>query len=157
MSIVKPRCFNVNNSWLIKNWQFLIQTIVYISGHSCFSLGAVVAATSCTIINLKILLETRFWTWWLILSVVLSLGSYIVLTLSYNAIHYSELIGQFITPDVFYTYIYMFDRRIVINILVTLISVVIALLPDIIIVIICDMKSRLRQIKKTLPANNQLI
>ena len=134
-----------------------MQTIVYISGHSCFSLGAVVAATSCTIINLKILLETRFWTWWLILSVVLSLGSYIVLTLSYNAIHYSELIGQFITPDVFYTYIYMFDRRIVINILMTLISVVIALLPDIIIVIICDMKSRLRQIKKTLPANNQLI
>ena len=132
-------------------------SIVYISGHSCFTLGAVVAATSCTIINLKILLETRFWTWWLILSVVLSLGSYIVLTLSYNAIHYNEVLESFIIPDVFYTYIYMFDRRIVINFLVTLISLVIALLPDIIIVIICDMKSRLRQIKKTLPANNQLI
>ena len=146
---------------LCKSFQYIftfkISFIVSISGHSCFTLGAVVAATSCTIINLKILLETRFWTWWLILSVVLSLGSYIVLTLSYNAIHYNEVLESFIIPDVFYTYIYMFDRRIVINFLVTLISLVIALLPDIIIVIICDMKSRLRQIKKTLPANNQLI
>ena len=116
------------------------------------------AATSSTIINLKILLEARFWTWWLMLSVLLSLGSYIVLTLSYNAIPTNGgVIETFISRDVFYTYIYMFDRRIVINFLVTFISLVIALLPDIIIVIICDMKSRLRQIKKTLPANNQLI
>ena len=119
------------------------------SGHSLFSLGAVVAGTSCAIINLKILIESKYWSIWLIISVFLSIVAYVVITLAYSAFYLESSILD--TTDLFYTYIYMCDSRIVINILVTLISLILALLPDVIIVILCDMKMRLNQKKKTMP------
>ena len=113
------------------------------------SLGAVVAGTSVAIVNLKILIEAKYWTIWIVLSVLASIISYIVLTLAYCRIYVEN--SLFDTKDVFYTYIYMFDWRILINILVTLISIFMALLPDFLVVIICDMNKRLKQNKKTMP------
>ena len=55
-------------------------------------LGALVAFTSVIILNLKILVESRYWTWILVISIALSIGSYLVITILYD---------QFLIPVMF--------------------------------------------------------
>lgn len=49
---------------------------------NCF--GALVAFTSVIVINVKVLVESRYWTWPLVISVLISIVAYPVMTLLYE-------------------------------------------------------------------------
>jgi hypothetical protein len=53
--------------------------------------------------------------------------------------------------DVFYTYNHMFSETVVINVLVTILIIVAALLPDFVILVASDTYEKLQHTKKTSP------
>ncbi len=101
------------------------------------------------IVNLKILLESRYWSWLIIVVVLGSIGSYVAFTLVYDAILMDNLFSN--TFDVYYTYNHMFEEAGMINFVVTVFSIILALLPDFIILVFKDNLERLQYSRKTAP------
>lgn len=128
-------------------WDMVETSSVF--GHGLTSLGSVIAGASCTIVNLKILLEAKYWSWLLVLSVAWSIGSYVAGTIIYDSVLMDNMFVA--NYDVFFTYNHMFDETIVIHFLITIFIVVTALLPDFIFAVAFDMQARLKVMKKTAP------
>ena len=133
------------------NYMWPICELLAPFGHGLPSLGVMVAGTAVTVVNLKILLEARYWSWPLILTVFMSICLYIVVTLIYNAI---PLFSSPVFPSNFneyFTYVSFFSQPILINVAITLLIVVAALLPDCLLIVHETIKEKLQRVKKVLP------
>ena len=100
---------------------------------------------------MKILLEARYWSWVLVLSVFFSIISYITVTLIYTAI---PMFSVAILPNNFneyFTYIEFFNQPILINVFVTFLIVVTALIPDFLLIVYESIKEKLQRVKKVIP------
>jgi magnesium-transporting ATPase (P-type) len=94
-----------------------------------YGFGAIVACTSVLVVNAKILIEARYWSWPLVLSVVLSVISYVVITLlEQQFLVESSLLDN---TDQFRTYLHVIYLPP--TWLGTLLLVVTALLPDVLL------------------------
>ena len=112
---------------------------------------SIVAATAVTVVNMKILLEARYWSWVLVLSVFFSIISYITVTLIYTAI---PMFSVAILPNNFneyFTYVEFFNQPILINVFVTFLIVVTALIPDFLLIVYESIKEKLQRVKKVIP------
>ena len=112
---------------------------------------SIVAATAVTVVNMKILLEARYWSWVLVLSVFFSIISYITFTLIFTAI---PMFSAPILPNNFneyFTYVEFFNQPILINVFVTFLIVVTALIPDFLLIVYESIKEKLQRVKKVIP------
>ena len=100
---------------------------------------------------MKILLEARYWSWVLVLSVFFSIISYITFTLIFT------VIPMFSTPilpnnfNEYFTYVEFFNQPILINVFVTFLIVVTALIPDFLLIVYESIKEKLQRVKKVIP------
>ena len=134
-------------------WKFMWHICEQLSpyGHGLPSLGVMVAGSAVTVVNLKILLESRYWSWILVLAVFASILSYVVVTLINNAI---PMFSNPILPDNFneyFTYVSFFSQPILMVIFVNFVIVATALLPDSLLILHESIRERLRSVKKVLP------
>ena len=124
-------------------------------GHGLPSLGVAMAGAAVTVVNLKILLEARYWSWTLVMFVLTSIGFFVINTLLFDSL-------ILITPGqpawlFFYetnypewhTYNELFKSPI--NLVVILLTLVVALLPDLLLNIYEDTKGKLKRAKDVLP------
>ena len=114
------------------------------------SIGAMIAGTAVTVVNIKILLEARYWSWVLVLSVFFSIIAYVTITL------FDTAIPMFNVPflrnyDEYYTYIQFFSEPILINLTVTILIVVTSLIPDILLIAYENAMEQLKSVKKVVP------
>ena len=120
-------------------------------GHGLPSLGVMVAGTAVTVVNLKILIEARYWSWVLVLSVFLSILSYVAITLIYNAI---PIFSTPILPsnyNEYFTYISFFSKPFLISVVISLLIMVTALLPDFLLIVYQSINEKLQRVKKITP------
>ena len=113
-------------------------------------IGAMIAGTAVTVVNIKILLEARFWSWVLVLSVFSSIIAYVTITL------FNTAIPMFNVPflrnyDEYYTYIQFFSKPILINLTVTILIVVTSLIPDILLIAYENVIEKLKSLKEVVP------
>ena len=113
-------------------------------------IGAMIAGTAVTVVNIKILLEARYWSWVLVLSVFFSIIAYVTITL------FNTAIPMFNIPflrnyDEYYTYIQFFSKPILINLTVTILIVVTSLIPDILLIAYENVIEKLKSVKKVVP------
>ena len=109
-----------------------------------------IAGTAVTVVNIKILLEARYWSWVLVLSVFFSIIAYVTITL------FNTAIPMFNVPflrnyDEYYTYIQFFSEPILINLTVTILIVVTSLIPDILLIAYENAMEQLKSVKKVVP------
>ena len=114
------------------------------------SIGAMIAGTAVTVVNIKILLEARYWSWVLVLSVFFSIIAYVTITL------FDTAIPMFNVPflrnyDEYYTYIQFFSEPILINLTVTILIVMTSLIPDILLIAYENAMEQLKSVKKVVP------
>ena len=113
-------------------------------------IGAMIAGTAVIVVNIKILLEARYWSWVLVLSVFFSIIAYVTITL------FNTAIPMFNVPflrnyDEYYTYIQFFSKPILINLTVTILIVVTSLIPDILLIAYENVIEQLKSVKKVVP------
>ena len=132
-------------------WVLVWRAVEMISpyGFSRTSLGAVVAAGAISVVNLKTLVEAKYWSWLLLVSIVWSILNYIIGTLIYNFMNFDNAIYD--SRETYYAYPYMFSSPIIIHVSVILLTIVTALLPDFLFIILTDIKDKIQREKKTLP------
>ena len=103
------------------------------------------------VVNLKVLLESKYWSWVLVLATVFSIFSYVTVTVIFNVIPLfpdAVLESNF---DQFYAYLELYNETIVSYLAVNVFVIFAALLPDCLIIICGDIKQNLRHAKKVIP------
>ena len=102
-------------------------------------------------VNLKILLEAKYWSWVLVLSVFGSIASYVAVTLIFNVIPLfpDSLLSS--NYDTFFNYVVLYGQPALIIFSVTILIIVLALLPDCLIIVMSDIKEKLSNAKKVIP------
>ena len=124
---------------------------IYPEGHGLPSLGSAVAGAGVAVVNLKVLLESKYWSWVLVLATVFSIFSYVTVTVIFNVIPLfpdAVLESNF---DQFYAYLELYNETIVSYLAVNVLVIFAALLPDCLIIICGDIKQNLRHAKKVIP------
>lgn len=145
--------FHLTKWMLLALWHSLVCFFVWVmawggaenrapQGHDLNSLGAVVAAATVTVVNLKVLLEARHWNWILVTTTVWSIVSYVAGTLVYDSVVMDNSIVD--NYDVFYTYIHMFTDSVVTNVATTVLIIVLALIPDFVMLAFKNVGNRRR-------------
>ena len=134
-------------------WTFVWENMerVYPEGHGLPSLGSAIAGTAVTVVNLKVLLEARYWSWPLILSVFFSIASYVSVTLIYDVILIKPGSVFATNFDAYFTYVELFNETLLINCVVTLLIVIAALLPDCVLIVYNNIREKLNHAKKVIP------
>ena len=113
------------------------------------------AGAAVTVVNLKILLEARYWSWTLVMFVLTSIGFFVINTLLFDSLilitpgNPSWLFFYDTNYPEWYTYNELFKNPI--NLVVILLTLVVALLPDLLLNIYEDTKGKLKRAKDVLP------
>ena len=111
------------------------------------------AGGAVTVVNLKILLEARYWSWTLVMFVFTSIGFFVVNTLVFYVILITPetnlLVYDSNYPE-YYTYNELFKYPII-NFTVVLLILVAALLPDSLLIIYENTKEKLKSAKNAMP------
>ena len=113
------------------------------------------AGAAVTVVNLKILLEARYWSWTLVMFVLTSIGFFVINTLLFDSLILiipgkpAWLFFYDTNYPEYYTYNELFKSPI--NLVVILLTLVVALLPDLLLNIYENTKERLKKAKDVMP------
>ena len=134
-------------------WVYVWENIerLYPQGHGLQSLGSAIASSAVTVVNFKVLLEARYWSWPLVISVFFSIASFVIVTLIYDVIFIGPESIFASNFDSYFTYVELFSDTLLINASVTLVIIVAALLPDCLYILYDNLQEKLKHAKKTIP------
>ena len=125
----------------------------FLQGHGLPSLGVAMAGGAVAVVNLKILLEARYWSWTLVMFVLTSIGFFVVNTLVFDIILITSKTNLLVYEsnyNEYYTYNEVFKYPII-NLAVVMLILVLALLPDLLLIIYENTREKLKSAKNVMP------
>ena len=131
----------------------IFQGFFFSQGHGLPSLGVAMAGGAVAVVNLKILLEARYWSWTLVMFVLTSIGFFVVNTLVFDIIlitSETNLLVYESNYNEYYTYNEVFKYPII-NLAVVMLILVLALLPDLLLIIYENTREKLKRAKNVMP------
>ena len=150
---------NLCSAYLVNMPFFLIifaqtfKMFVFLQGHGLPSLGVAMAGGAVAVVNLKILLEARYWSWTLVMFVLTSIGFFVVNTLVFDIILITSKTNLLVYEsnyNEYYTYNEVFKYPII-NLAVVMLILVLALLPDLLLIIYENTREKLKSAKNVMP------